>query len=96
MDETMQELWRAPVRRRLVRLCAVISGDPVAGAASGGIAAEYVGTVTMLNVAAALVTVSGVVVLRTLGSSHERPASLEFSPDSAPDPAETVADRTIR
>ena len=26
----MQELWRAPVRRRLVRLCAVISGDPAA------------------------------------------------------------------
>jgi len=30
MDETMQELWRAPVRRRLVRLCATISGDPAA------------------------------------------------------------------
>jgi RNA polymerase sigma-70 factor (ECF subfamily) len=30
-DETMQALWRAPMRRRLVRLCAVISGD--AGAA---------------------------------------------------------------
>ena len=26
----MQELWRAPVRRRLVRLCAAISGDPAA------------------------------------------------------------------
>ncbi|MFL6013399.1 MAG: RNA polymerase sigma factor [Gaiellaceae bacterium] len=30
MDETLQELWRAPVRRRLVRLCAAISGDPAA------------------------------------------------------------------
>jgi RNA polymerase sigma factor (sigma-70 family) len=30
MDETMQELWRAPARRRLVRLCAAISGDPAA------------------------------------------------------------------
>jgi RNA polymerase sigma factor (sigma-70 family) len=29
-DETTRELWRAPVRRRLVRLCAVISGDPAA------------------------------------------------------------------
>jgi RNA polymerase sigma factor (sigma-70 family) len=28
MDETVEELWRAPVRRRLVRLCAAISGDP--------------------------------------------------------------------
>ena len=26
----MQELWRAPVRERLVRLCAAISGDPAA------------------------------------------------------------------
>jgi RNA polymerase sigma-70 factor (ECF subfamily) len=30
MDDTTQELWRAPVRRRLVRLCAVISGEPAA------------------------------------------------------------------
>src|SRR4051812_45036529 len=30
MDESVQQLWRAPVRRRLVRLCAVISGDPAA------------------------------------------------------------------
>jgi hypothetical protein len=28
--ETTQELWRAPVRTRLVRLCAMISGDPAA------------------------------------------------------------------
>jgi MFS family permease len=68
----------------------------LAGAAAGGIAAEYVGTLTMLNVAAGLVTVSGVVALRALGSSHERPASPELSPDAAPDPVETVADRAIR
>src|SRR5690242_15931439 len=30
MDDTTRELWRAPVRRRLVRLCAAISGDPAA------------------------------------------------------------------
>jgi RNA polymerase sigma factor (sigma-70 family) len=29
-DEAMEELWRAPVRRRLVRLCAAISGDAAA------------------------------------------------------------------
>ena len=68
----------------------------LAGAAAGGIAAEYVGTVAMLNVAAALVTVSGVVVLRALGRSEERPASLQLSPDAAPDPVETLADRASR
>ena len=68
----------------------------LAGAAAGGIAAEYVGTVTMLSVAAGLVTVSGVVVLWRLGSSDERSASPELSPDAAPDPVETVADRAIR
>jgi predicted MFS family arabinose efflux permease len=52
--------------------------------------------VTMLNVAAGLVTVSGVVVLWRLGSSDERSASPELSPDAAPDPVETVADRAIR
>ena len=41
----------------------------LAGAAAGGIAAEYVGTVTMLDVAAALITISGVVVLRALATS---------------------------
>jgi MFS family permease len=68
----------------------------LAGAAAGGIAAEYVGTVTMLNVAAGLVTVSGVVVLRALGPSEERSPSLDLPPDAAPDPVETVADRASR
>jgi predicted MFS family arabinose efflux permease len=68
----------------------------LAGAAAGGIAAEYVGTVTMLNVAAGLVTVSGVVVLRALGSPEERPASLDLRPNAASDPGETVADRASR
>ena len=44
----------------------------LAGAAAGGIAAEYVGTVTMLNVAAALITVSGLVVLRALATPPAR------------------------
>ena len=68
----------------------------LAGAAAGGIAAEYVGTVTMLNVAAGLVTVSGVVVLRALGSPEERPASLDLRPNAASDPGETAADRASR
>jgi MFS family permease len=42
----------------------------LAGASVGGVAAEYVGTVTMLNVAAALVTLSGLVVLRYVTSSR--------------------------
>jgi len=46
----------------------------LAGAAAGGIAAEYVGTVTMLNVAAALITISGVVVLRALATPPARAA----------------------
>ena len=64
----------------------------LAGAAAGGIAAEYVGTATMLNVAAGLVTVSGVVVLRALGSSQERAVSLELPRTMATDPVDTVAD----
>jgi MFS family permease len=68
----------------------------LAGAAVGGIAAEYVGTVTMLNVAAGLVTVSGVVVLRALGPPEERPTSLDLPPNAARDPVETVADRASR
>ena len=44
----------------------------LAGAAAGGIAAEYVGTVTMLDVAAALITISGVVVLRALATAPAR------------------------
>jgi MFS family permease len=40
----------------------------LAGAAAGGIAAEHVGTVTMLNVAAVLIAVSGIVALRALAA----------------------------
>jgi MFS family permease len=40
----------------------------LAGATAGGIAAERVGTVTMLNVAAALIAVSGIVALRALAA----------------------------
>jgi MFS family permease len=43
----------------------------LAGAAAGGIAAEYVGTVAMLNVAAAFVTLSGIVVLWALRHGFE-------------------------
>jgi MFS family permease len=69
LQRSVRDAHRGRVFGALAASSALLS---LAGAAAGGIAAEYVGTVTMLNVAAALITISGVVVLRALATPHAR------------------------
>jgi predicted MFS family arabinose efflux permease len=75
-QQTVPDAVRGRVFGALGASCALLS---LAGAAVGGLLAEVVGIVTMLDVAAALIVLAGLVVLRAFA-----PARYEREPGRAP------------